>query len=385
MCRDLKDLKDLKGFLVRLPIKETKVTRVIKVIKVIRDPLDLREPKDPPVRKEALGSLDKRDLKETKEILDLRVVKEIKETKETSDIKETPDPRGQKVQKVTQVFGDLTGQQVHKDQKGSRDLSETLDQPAPKEVQDNQGRPGAQGLQGPTGQPGSQGPQGPQGPQGSQGSRGPKGNTGGFDAATKKELILVNKDFGNVTYPNTYRSFEFEDTGANKPYNSGRGRNLVITKGTAIDSVPILGLRTPIHITQDVETPSSVTEISFVGLHHQQKGYGVIFAIVDRATTTKTVCITASSGPSSSDGEIRRLGTRDYDGNTYEYYLARNADNGYFNVEFDVEIVYAPSDLPLGKMDISVYGGFTFEQFSDANYKTANLTDKTLLCSRQRL
>ena len=27
-------------------------------------------------------------------------------------------------------------------------------------------------------------------------------------------------------------------------------------------------------------------------------------------------------------------------------------------------------------MDISVYGGFTFEQFSDANYKAANLTDK---------
>ncbi len=137
-----------------------------------------------------------------------------------------------------------------------------------------------------------------------------------------------------------------------------------------------MGLRTPIHITQDAETPSSVTEISLIGLHHQQKEYGVIFAIVDRATTTKTVSITASSGSSSSDGEIRRLGTRDYDGNTYEYYLARNADNGYFNVEFDVEITYAPSDLPLGKMDISVYGGFTFEQFSDVNYKTANLTDR---------
>ncbi len=56
--------------------------------------------------------------------------------------------------------------------------------------------------------------------------------------------------------------------------------------------------------------------------------------------------------------------------------MARNTDNGYFNVEFDVEIVYTPTDLPLGKMDISVYGGFTFEQFSDANYKGANLTDK---------
>ncbi len=56
--------------------------------------------------------------------------------------------------------------------------------------------------------------------------------------------------------------------------------------------------------------------------------------------------------------------------------MARNADNGYFNVEFDIEVVYVSTDLPEGKMDISVYGGFTFEQFSDANYKAANLTDK---------
>ncbi len=70
------------------------------------------------------------------------------------------------------------------------------------------------------------------------------------------------------------------------------------------------------------------------------------------------------------------MGTLTHNGNTYEYYLARNADSGYFNVEFDIEITYTPTDLPGGKMDISVYGGFTFEQFSDADYKTANLTDK---------
>ena len=120
-----------------------------------------------------------------------------------------------------------------------------------------------------------------------------------------------------------------------------------------------------------------MTEISFVGKHTQQKGYGIIFAIIDHISAAKTVTISATSTTGTfSDGEIRRLGTQDYDGNTYEYYLARNADNGYFNVEFDIEIVYAPSDLPGGKMDISIYGGFTFEQFSDANYKAANLTDK---------
>ncbi len=66
--------------------------------------------------------------------------------------------------------------------------------------------------------------------------------------------------------------------------------------------------------------------------------------------------------------------TLEHNGNTYEYYLARNADNGYFNIEFDIEVVYVSTDLPEGKMDISVYGGFTFEQFSDANYKAFTTT-----------
>ncbi len=92
---------------------------------------------------------------------------------------------------------------------------------------------------------------------------------------------MVDKDFGNVTYPNTFRSFEFEDSGASKPYNSGRGINLAVTKSTTFESVPILGLRAPIRITQNAETSSAVTEISVVGKHPQQKGYGIIFAIID--------------------------------------------------------------------------------------------------------
>ncbi len=188
---------------------------------------------------------------------------------------------------------------------------------------------------------------------------------------------MINKDFKNVTYPDTFHSFEFEDTGASKPYNSGRGIDLLVIKSTTTETVPILGLRAPIRITQNIQPTSSATEISFVGKHTQQKGYGIIFAIRDHTGAAKTVTISATGSTGTfSDGQIRRLGTLDRNGNTYEYYLARNADNGYFNVEFDIEIVYVSTDLPEGRMDISVYGGFTFEQFSDANYKAANLTDK---------
>ena len=267
-----------------------------------------------------------------------------------------------------------TGQTGPQGQKGD---TGPIGNDGPQGVPGPQGQPGsrgAQGLQGPVGQTGATGPQGPQGQQGPQG---PKGNVGDFSTTTKKQLIMVNKDFGKVTYPSAFQSFEFEDTGADKPYNGGRGTDLVVTKSTTIETVPILGPRAPIEITQNIDPSSTGTEISFVGKHIQQKEYGIIFAIKDYSGAAKTIAITATSSTGTfSNGQIRRLGTLDHNGNTYEYYLARIQDNGYFNVEFDIEFVYVSSDLPEGKMAISVYGGFTFQQLSDANYKAANLTDK---------
>ena len=61
---------------------------------------------------------------------------------------------------------------------------------------------------------------------------------------------MINKNFGEITYPNTFRSFEFVDTGAKMPYNGGRGADLVVTKSTTNEIIPILGLRAPIEITQ---------------------------------------------------------------------------------------------------------------------------------------
>ncbi len=66
----------------------------------------------------------------------------------------------------------------------------------------------------------------------------------------------------------------------------------------------------------------------------------------------------------------------DHNGNTYEYYLIRAEKDTLDRIEFDVEFSYTSTDLPKGKMSINIYGGFTFLQLSDANYKAANLTDK---------
>ncbi len=92
---------------------------------------------------------------------------------------------------------------------------------------------------------------------------------------------------------------------------------------------------------------------------------------------TATITVQNATGTFSS-GDIRRLGTLDHNGNTYEYYLARIDENttGSNQVQFDVEFIYVSADLPEGKMSISVYGGFVFLQLSNANYRAANLTDK---------
>ncbi len=182
------------------------------------------------------------------------------------------------------------------------------------------------------------------------------------------------------SYPNTFRSFEFVDTGTDKPYNGGRGADLVITKSTTEEMVPILGLRAPIKIIQNIVAGQNGTDISVVGEYTEQREYGVIFAIQDHNNgAAKTVGISVWSDTNIfTTGHIRRLGTLDHNGNTYEYYLARIEKNttGEVQVQFDIEFSYTSADLPEGKMSINFYGGFVFLQLSYANYMAANLTDK---------
>jgi hypothetical protein len=115
------------------------------------------------------------------------------------------------------------------------------------------------------------------------------------------------------------------------PYNGGRGLNLVVTKSTTNETVPILGSRALIEITQDITLdPANVkTEISFVGKYSQAKSYGVIIAIQDHKNNmSKTVNMTKHNGTHVfSSALIRQLGTVDHNGNTYEYYLARVGAN----------------------------------------------------------
>ncbi len=288
-----------------------------------------------------------------------------------------PGPQGAQGQKGDTGIRGPTGPTGPKGSKGDTGARGNDGNPGQIGPAGPSGPAGPTGNTGAVGKAGPAGATGPVGAKGNKGDKGDKGAVGNFDDATKKELILINKDFGKVTYPNTFQSFEFVDSGNDKPYNQGYGTSLVITKSTTEEQIPILGLRAPIKITQ-TRAPGDQTEISFVGKYSETNEFGVIFAIQDLTNgAAKTVSVTfGDDGGVYSDGEIRQLGTLDHNGNTYEYYLIRAEKDSLVKAEFDIEFLYTSSDLPKGKMAINIYGGFTFLQLSAANYRNANLTDK---------
>jgi hypothetical protein len=212
---------------------------------------------------------------------------------------------------------------------------------------------------GPTGPTGPTGSRGAKGTKGDKGDKGDKVDVGSFDTATEKQLILVNKNFGNRTYPHAFQSFQFEDSGADAPFNGSRGRNLIVTKSITCETVPILGSRAPIEITQDINVKYPQTEIAFTALHSQTQSYGIIFAIQDfNNNTPKTVNMTAYNGTLVfSSAPLKRLGTADYEGKTYEYYLGRVAVNTSTNAKakFVVQFMYTTASLPEGKMTLNIY------------------------------
>jgi hypothetical protein len=208
------------------------------------------------------------------------------------------------------------------------------------------------------------------GPTGPTGPKGDKGDVGDFDATKEKQLILVDKTFGNVTYPHAFQTFEFVDSGTDAPYNGHRGLDLVVTKSATSETVPILGSRAPIKITQESNPEQDDTGISIVTNYSQAESYGVIFAIRDHINSgvTKTVLMFTNYGSNvNSSAPVRRLGTVDRNRKTYEYYLGRVDKNTNSTAnpksQFVFEILYTSADLPKKNMAISVYGDLHFYSY----------------------
>ena len=260
-------------------------------------------------------------------------------------------------------------------------------------AQGPQGQPGIQGPRGLTGPKGDKGdpggPQGPQGPQGPKGDKGDKGDTGGFDNATKRQIVMVDKNFEKITYEDTngnvkgaFQEFQFASSGSSAPYNKGYGRNLVVKRETKKEKVPLLGFRAPLKIEQDHYTGDRLTKIAFTTPQTHQDQYGMLFAVRflnDTVKANDSMSVFTDAGGTDTLETIKGLNSigLTVSGNRYWYFIAKIRADRFARTETTVQFNFTSTKLKNGKMILEIYEGFTFNNFTDGDFTSANLTTCT--------
>ena len=262
----------------------------------------------------------------------------------------------------------------------------------PKGAQGDQGIPGVkgdkgdQGLQGVKGDKGDQGHQGPQGPKGDKGDKGDIG-TGTMDKTLKRQVVMVDKDFEKITYEDnnanvkgTFQTFQFESDGSSAPFNEGYGQNLTVTREMKKEKIPNMGSRSPLKIEQDKESGDAWVKIAVTTLQTRKDQYGMLLAIRFLNNTEKAIesySTYTSAGGVDTLQSIKTLGGITINGNTYEYFLVKVAADSSNRTSTTVQFNFYAGLLTNGKMSMEIYEGFTFNNFSNADYASANLTTHT--------
>ena len=254
-----------------------------------------------------------------------------------------------------------------------------------------QGQPGTQGARGPKGEkgdpggpPGPQGPAGPTGPKGPKGDKGDKGDGGILDKTIKRQVVMVDKDFEKITYEDSngnkkgvFEKFQFGSTAPYEPFNEGHGHNLVVTRETKKEKVPNIGFREPLKIEQDAISGDPFTRICLTTPQTRQDQYGMLFCIRyfnDTEKADETMYAETSGGGVDTAQEMKLLGDITVNGTTYWYYLVKIAADRQSRTETRAEFNFMSSKLKNGKMILQIYEGYTFNNFSDSDYKRADLT-----------
>ena len=337
-------------------------------------------------------------------------------------------PRGPKGQKGDIGNKGVTGDKGDAGILGPRGLQGPQGLTGPRGRKGDKGDVGNTGPQGPKGDTGAQGPKGDKGDTGAQGPKGDKGDKGdrgqGFtssgvtmsgeinmgdnkitnvktptsdkDAATKKyvddkkfklseatkrQVVMVDKIFEKITYEDSngnvkgvFQEFQFASTGSSAPYNEGYGQNLITSRETRKEKVPLIGFRAPLKIKQDTGAGDSETRISFTTPQTRQDGYGMLFSVKFLSETDKALksesAYTDVQGVYSTQS-IRKIGSV---GNTYHYFLVRVAPDSQSRTETTVQFNFTSSKLKNGKMSIEIFEGYTFNNFSASDYNSANIT-----------
>ena len=253
--------------------------------------------------------------------------------------------------------------------------------------QGDQGPQGPSGLQGPVGPPGSKGPQGavgpagPQGNKGAKGDKGEKGDAGTFNKATRHQVVMVDKVFGTVTYEDsngnvkgTFQEFQFASSGGSAPYNEGHGQNLKVNRETRKEKIPLMGFRTSLKIEQDRLGGDSTTQIAFTTPQTRQDQYGMLFCVKflnDTENAIESKSASTAAGGISTMESIKTLGLLR---GVYHYFLVKVAPDTQSRTETTVQFNFTSSSLKNGKMIMEIFEGFTFNNFSDSDFASANVT-----------
>ena len=209
-----------------------------------------------------------------------------------------------------------------------------------------------------------------------------------LDKTIKKQIVMVDKIFEKITYEDSsgntkgfFETFQFASTGKFAPYNGGRGQNLVVDRETRKEKVPHMGFRAPLKIEQDIAEGESMTEIAFTTPQTRQDKYGMIFSVKflnETGKALKTKSAFTDTGNVNTAQSIKSIGSINLNGNVYQYFLVKvDADALYARSGTAVQFNFTSSKLKNGKMIMESFEGFTFNNFSDSDYNSANITTHT--------
>ena len=214
--------------------------------------------------------------------------------------------------------------------------------------------------------------------------KGEKGDAGSFDKATKRQVVMVDKVFEKITYEDNsgnvkgvFQEFQFASNGASAPFNEGHGQNLTVSRETRKEKVPNMGLRAPLKIEQDMVSSDSITRIAFTTPQTRQDQYGMLFSVKFLAETGKALeskSASTAAGGVYTGQSIKNLGSISVNGNIYQYFLVKVAPDAQSRTETTAQFNFTSSKLKNGKMIMEIFEGFTFNNFSDSDYNSANIT-----------
>ena len=166
------------------------------------------------------------------------------------------------------------------------------------------------------------------------------------------------------------------------PYNEGYGVNLTYKRETKKEKVPLLGYRAPLKIEQDHYTGDRLTKIAFTTPQTRQDQYGMLFAVRFLNDTVKaehSMSVFTDAGGVDTLELIKGLNSVGLvvNGNRYWYFLAKIRADRIARTKTTIQFNFTSTKLKNGKMVLEIYGGYIFDNFSDSDYTSANLTTHT--------